>query len=254
MTEETKTVEQTTTPSQNEETKSDTTVSQDPNTESSESSQVTLSKEEHEALLKSKEVGDTYKAENEKFREREKAERLKEFSPQQETQAQAEPAQQYVDDDQVQKIQDDYSLRRKSVLSQRENDINSLPEDQWQKIKPMLQGSLDGVYSNAVRDNRYVGESELNSIIDNLITYAKGPETSVDAESARLAGQADMIAANAAGSVGAPSGAVTQGDSVGVTDEDRQTAEATGGMVSPERLAEIRKNKAEREREYQPRL
>lgn len=215
---------------------------------------VELTKEEHEALLKSKEVGETYKQENEKYRQAEKDSRLKNLTP-----AKSEVEEQPVEEttyptDERDSIIEDYKSKKANVIHNISEDIKSLTDDQWNKIKNKVNGTLDGVLTNALSQNQRVAQGELEQEVRDLIDWAKGSDNTQQVEEARTEGAADALKAEAA-DIGTVSSPQQQTTAKGVTEQDKETSAQTDEypdrfQVSPERAKEIRENKEEREKNW----
>ncbi|MHA1305182.1 MAG: hypothetical protein ACTSPI_15900 [Candidatus Heimdallarchaeaceae archaeon] len=215
---------------------------------SEESEKVELSKEEYDALLKAKEVGETYREENIKYRQMEKDNRLKNLTPKPE-----EPEQPLEQVDNQEDIQKDYLSKRANVIHKITEDIKSLSDDQWTKIKNKIPGTLDSVYMESVKNGNYVAEGQLEQEARDLIEWAKGSDNTQEVERARAEGAADAIKAEQAdiGTVISPQKPTAKG----VTEEDKQVAELTKEyppqfQVSEERAKEIRENREARKKNW----
>ncbi len=193
---------------------------------------VILTKEEFDALKKKEEIGENYKKENEKYR---RQGRIKEVVPQPKVDDFEE-----VNQEQVNMIANDFASKREDVLHEMTNDIQSLEDNEWQKIKPMLSGAINSAYDSAVSQKRYVARGEIRDAIKGLIDYAKGESgQKKQIEKARIQGIIDQQKLDNAEISGIRSTKKPSKITVAITDEDKKVAEESG-YLTPERAAEIR--------------
>ena len=207
-----------------------------------EEEKVTLSKADFDALQKAKEVGETYKKENEKYRH--KTERLKEFQPK--TQETPES----LTDEQTVVVQNDYLSKREDVIEEFSEDISGLEAGEWEKIKPLVTPALDKVYFDSVKEGRYVPIGKLRKSFKELIDYARGDKAQKQViENAKKETVIEMQkyeTAEISGTKPTKKGA----KGIEVTEEDRKVAEETKGYLTPERVAENRIKREEREKAF----
>ena len=206
--------------------------------EAPEEEKVVLTKAEHEALLKAKEVGENYKKENEKYRV--KKDRT----------VSTEETKTTLQDDQVKALQNDYLSKREDVYEEFSAELQTLDDQQWEKIKPLITPAMDTAYFEAVNNGRYVPAGKLRGTIQNLIDYAKGEKSKQQAVDKATRDTAIEMSKVESAEISATKSTRKVGGKIQITDEDRQTSEDTGGALTAERIAENRTKREEREKNY----
>ncbi|MDP1729385.1 MAG: hypothetical protein Q8L27_04235 [archaeon] len=196
-----------------------------------EEDKIILSKEEYESLKKREQDAENYKKENEKYR---KQGRIKEIIPQKQ-----EENQEDLYSEQNINIQNDFYSKREDVLHEMKDDIQSLEDNEWQKIKPLLSGAINSSFENASKEKRYVARGEIKDVINGLISYAKGESgQKKQIEKARIQGIIDQQKMDNAEISGIKSVKKPLKSSIKITEEDKEAASESG--LTPERIAEIR--------------
>lgn len=209
-----------------------------------EEEKVTLTKAEHDVLLKQKEVAENYKKENEKYRI--KKDRQTDFAP-----AKQENESVLTEDQRV-VVKNDYLSKREDVIDEFEEQLQGLEDSEWQKVKPLLTSSLDTLLLDSIQAGRYVPAGKMRKTIQGLIDYAKGEKVAKEkVEKVRKDTVEEMEKYNHA-EIPTAHSTKKPAQSAKVTEEDRRASENSGGVWTPERAAEIRLRKEERSKEFAP--
>ena len=216
---------------------------------------VTLTKKEHEALLKAREVGETYKKENEGYRKKERESRLGNLNlkpKESETPASPEPP---VPSNETQNlIWNDYQSKLANVNARIEEKALELTDEQFNKVELKIKGAWDAAFAAATKGNRYVAEATLEQEANELIDWAKGGKTpaqdaaAIEVEKAKTAIE---IQKQDAAEIGGVKPSKDKGSTIRVTNADKRDSEETmehipALQVTPEQRAETIKMREQR--------
>lgn len=180
---------------------------------------------------KAEEVAENYKREAQKYRDQEKAERL---------------AFQEEKKGETTSLREDYLSKRQDVMDEVKEDIKSLDESEWDHIRHLVNPALEGVFTTASKQSRFVAKGEIHRAISDLIIYAKSTKTQKeDLEKARAEGALSQGKKQQAEISG-----VKRGRSSNFSDEVQQLAEEKGWDA--ETAKTILENRKQREKEYAP--
>lgn len=196
----------------------------------------------------------SYKESAEKYWEIKKSGRLQELQPPttpQPLETESVVTTPEVDENVVVTIRNDYLSKRQDVVDDFRTDVLNLTDEQYQRFKPLYR-AVDELYDQAAKQQRFVAKGEISRRFKEMLDFAKGGQMK-DAEKiasdARREGHIEMLKAEKA-DIAVASTTVTPKDSPGVTEEDKAESAKTGGYITPERAAEIRRRREERKREY----
>ena len=200
---------------------------------------------------KAERVAESYKTSAKKYWEIKKSSRLQELqppaAPPQSDTAMGDPM---ADETVATTIRNDYLSKRQDVVDEFRDDVLNLDDSQFQRFKPLYR-AVDDLYEQASKTQRFVARGELRRRFKEMLDFAKGEPAKVTAQAvaaARREGHLEMLAAEHADLPVAST--VTPVRNTDVTEEDKAESEKTGGRVTPERIAEIRKRREAREKEY----
>lgn len=200
-----------------------------------------------------KNTAGNYKTSAEKYWEIKKSGRLNELQPPAATPPNELAGESGVDENVVVPIRNDYLSKRSDVVDEFRDDVLNLTDEQYQRFKPLYR-AVDELYDRAAKEQRFVVRGELRRRFKEMLDFAKGePATAAKkaADVARREGQIEMMKAEQA-DLNVASTVTPARNTAGVTDEDKEKSAETGGVITPERAAEIRRNREKRALEYAP--
>ena len=212
--------------------------------------EVTLSKAEHEALVKSSEAGENYKKENEKYRKK-RVDEIQPATPQPEPEQPVQP-ESTIPYETEQAVRHAYLKDKKEILDSLIIPFSeTATQEQWNKFSSMASVSLEGALAKALNKGEFTSRHEMEKHIKELISYSKGPDNQ-KIEQARAEGAAEAAKLEQA-DIGAMR-STKKTDSSGVSEEAKAYSERSGGAVTPERAQEISDAKAKRALEFTPQV
>ncbi len=128
--------------------------------------------------------------------------------------------------------------------------LERLPDDEYKTWKEEWADRAS-LLNRALETGSPVTNSEIQKRFDSCYEVATKDSTNAQ-EAARQQGAADVANAEA-GDIGSTRSLPPSSSNLIITDADKQASEETGGKISAQRIAEIRKNKEERAKEFNPR-
>lgn len=200
-----------------------------------------------------KNTASNYKTSAERYWEIKKSGRLDELQPPAATPQSDVSSEPVVDETVVVPIRNDYLSKRSDVVDEFRGDVLNLTDDQFQRFKPLYR-AVDELYDRAAKEQRFVARGEIRRRFKEMLDFAKGEPaaaTKKAADVARREGQIEMLKAEQA-DLSVTSTVTPAKNTAGITDEDKEKSAESGGLISPERAAEIRRNKEKRALEYAP--
>lgn len=175
--------------------------------------------EANKRLEKAEQVNDNYKRELQKYRKKvltEPVDKSTESTPE------------------VEDIKRNYLSKKQDILEEFRQDLDSLSEEQFGKIKNLLNATTRTVYDEAVKQNRYVASGEIKKTVQDLLDFVKGgpkKQAPVDTSSAEISAVKTKSR-----------------QASGVSTDDKARAEETGR--TPEQEKAIREKREAREKDY----
>jgi hypothetical protein len=199
---------------------------------------VELTKEEHEKLLKSQEVAENYRKENELYRKGEAEQRSKALQP-------VDTTTEFIGVNETTQL-----LFNKDLQEVIDTDVETFSQkatpEQWNKFKELYPG-VNSLLNESVVAGRLPTRARIQQRIKEYINYAQGGVTE-NTEKARAEAILEVDTARRA-DIGTLNSS-KKPSSVQVLQEDIDYANSiAGGSVTPERAKEIRENREKREKE-----